>query len=195
MHPRTQVHAELKGSSERKTYRVRQTTVKRVSSSENNISCYNTNEHQHRVRTETKKYISLFFFFFFLMLDLLLRFRGFNSPGYVGIQTATVNKQDYSFGHASKSYHIGAGRGAGKQHQSNKVDRGQDAGSHGSWAHFYPQTNLPIFFLWFTVDFPFVCGVTGMFTFSGQKPSLFIGTKRVLYQILFPVKYLVLVDF
>lgn len=73
-----------------------------------------------------------FFSFFFLMLDLLLRFRGFNSPGDVGIQTATVNKQDYSFGHASKSYHIGAGRGAGKQHQSNKVDRGQDAGRHGS---------------------------------------------------------------
>lgn len=154
MHPRTQVHAELKGSSERKTYRVRQTTEKRVSSSENNISCYNTNEHQHRVRTETQKYISPFFFSF-LMLDLLLRFRGFNSPGDVGIQTATVNKQDYPFGHASKSYHIGAGRGAGKRHQSNKVDRGQDAGSHGSWAHFYPQTNLPIFFLWYTVDFPF----------------------------------------
>lgn len=194
MHPRTQVHAELKGSSERKTYRVRQTTEKRVSSSENNISCYNTNEHQHRVRTETQKYISPFFFSF-LMLDLLLRFRGFNSPGDVGIQTATVNKQDYPFGHASKSYHIGAGRGAGKRHQSNKVDRGQDAGSHGSWAHFYPQTNLPIFFLWYTVDFPFVCGVTVMFTFSGQKPSLFIGTKHVLYQILFPVKYLVSVDF
>lgn len=98
----------------------------RVSCSENNISCYYTNEHQHRGRIEIENYISFFF-----PLDLLLRFRGFNSPGDVGIQTATVNKQDYPFGHASKSYHIGAGRGAGKQGQSNKVDRGQDAGSHG----------------------------------------------------------------
>lgn len=77
-------------------------------------------------KIEIENYISFFF-----SLDLPLRFRGFNSPGDVGIQTATVNKQDYPFGHASKSYHIGAGRGAGKQDQSNKVDKSQDAGSHG----------------------------------------------------------------
>lgn len=67
----------------------------------------------------------------FFPLDLLLRFSGFNSPGYVGSQTATVNKQDYPFGHASKSYHIGAGRGAGKQDHSSEGGGGQDAGSHG----------------------------------------------------------------
>lgn len=75
----------------------------------------NTNTRQSTARETT--------FAFFFSLDLPLRFRGFNSPGDVGIQTATVNKQDYPFGHASKSYHIRAGRGTGQQDQSNKVDR------------------------------------------------------------------------
>lgn len=55
---------------------------------------------------EIENYISLF-----SPPDLLLRVSSFNSPGYVGSQTATVNKQDYPFEHASKSYHIGAGKG------------------------------------------------------------------------------------
>lgn len=58
---------------------------------------------------ETENYISLF-----PPSDLLLRFCGFNSLGYVGSQTATVNKQDYPFEHASKSYHIGTEKGAGE---------------------------------------------------------------------------------
>lgn len=57
---------------------------------------------------EIENYISLF-----PSPDLLRRFSGFNSPGYVGSQTATVNKQDYPFEHASKSYHIGAERRGG----------------------------------------------------------------------------------
>lgn len=66
--------------------------------------------------------------------DLLLRFCGFNSPGYVGSQTATENKQDYPFEHASKSYHIGAERekgGMGGRGHSKMVDRGRDAGTCG----------------------------------------------------------------
>lgn len=104
-----------------------------------NISCYSTNEHQNRGRIEIENYISLF------PLDLLLRFSSFNSPGYVGSQTATVNKQDYPVGHASKSYHIGAGRGVVKLDHSNRTDRGQDTGRHGCWTLFLFQTNLPIF--------------------------------------------------
>lgn len=73
---------------------------------------------------EIENYISLF-----SPPDLLLRVSSFNSPGYVGSQTATVNKQDYPFEHASKSYHIGAGKGG--QDHSKMVDGGRDAGRHG----------------------------------------------------------------
>lgn len=67
----------------------------------------NTNTKTEEREREKKLY------FPFFLLDLLLRFRSFNSPGDAGIQTATVNKQDYPFEHARKSYHIGAGNGMG----------------------------------------------------------------------------------
>lgn len=76
---------------------------------EEEVSCgkngfNNTNEHQDDQRMEMENNISFF------LLDPPLRLRGFNSPGDLGMfQTATVNKQDYPFGHASKSYLIGAG--------------------------------------------------------------------------------------
>lgn len=66
---------------------------------------------------EIENYISLF-----SPPDLLLRVSSSNSPGYVGSQTATVNKQDYPFEHASKSYHIGAEKGGGGQNHSKMVD-------------------------------------------------------------------------
>lgn len=80
-----------------------------ISRSENNISRYITNELRDRSGMEIENYISLF-----PSPDLLRRFSGFNSPGYARSQRATVNKQDYPFEHASKSYHIGAERTGGE---------------------------------------------------------------------------------
>lgn len=46
-----------------------------------------------------------------------------------------MNKQDYPFEHASKSYHIGTEKGAsgggGGRGHSKMADTGRDAGRHG----------------------------------------------------------------
>lgn len=62
-------------------------------------------------------------------------------------QTATVNKQDYPFGHASKSYHIGAGRGEKRNRVLAVAGRPRPRRRRPWWLSTAPFSSFSLFIL------------------------------------------------
>ena len=154
-----------------------------VSCNENNIRCYNTNEHQHRGRIEMENYISFFFRLTScwdsepLILLVMLGSKQLQWINKITHLDMPVNliilEQGEELGNRTKAIRL-----------TEAKTQAARVAEHNS--------SLKIIFLLVPVSYYRFCswGETVIFrVLRRQKLSLFIDGKHALYQILFSVRY------